>query len=96
MAAKPTGFGNLEIKKPDSQGRIALGKQYANESYAVDPQSNGDIILRPVVAIHKQEAWLFKNQEALASVKLGLKQSASGELVDLSDFTKYANLDDDE
>jgi hypothetical protein len=85
------------FRKPDEQGRISIGKEHAGETYEIQNQMNGDILLRPVVVIHKQEAWLFNNQEALASVKRGIEQVERGEVHDLGDFTQYlADEEDDD
>jgi hypothetical protein len=40
------------------------------------------------------EAWLFRNKEALRSVREGLKQSESGKLQDLGNFAQYLEEDD--
>jgi hypothetical protein len=93
MASKAAGFAGQELRKPDSQGRIAIGKENADETYAVEKQASGDILLRPVVVIHKQEAWLFKNQDALASVKRGLEDAAAGRTHDLGSFADEPEQD---
>ena len=83
-----------ELKRPDSAGRITIGKENKDKLYAVQPQANGDILLSPVVIRHEREAWLFDNAQALESVKRGLEQSARGEIHDLGDFSKF--LEDEE
>ena len=83
-----------ELKRPDSAGRITIGKENKDKLYAVQPQANGDILLSPVVIRHEREAWLFDNPQALESVKRGLEQSARGELHDLGDFSEF--LEDEE
>ena len=50
----------------------------------------GQILLSPQV-IHPEEAWLYKNRKALASVRRGLRQSAQGKLHYLGSFAKYAD-----
>jgi hypothetical protein len=50
----------------------------------------GQILLSPQV-IHPEEAWLYKNPEALASVRRGLRQSASGKRYNLGSFLQYAD-----
>lgn len=42
--------------------------------------------------IPARERWLYRNKAALASVLLGLKQSAEGKHVKMRSFAKYANL----
>ncbi len=49
------------------------------------------IILEPLVTIPARELWLYENQEALQSVKKGLKEAALGKLVDRGSFAQYAN-----
>jgi hypothetical protein len=90
MATKtPTEFRG-ELRKPDAQGRIAIGKENAGETYVVEKQPNGNILLQPVMVMHKREAWLFANKEALASVKRGLKDAAEGRTHDLGSFAEFA------
>lgn len=84
-------FDGFEIKKPDPQGRINIGREHANELFAIEKQPNGDIVLHPVAVIHKREAWLFENPEALAAVREGLAQSAAGETENLGTFAEFAD-----
>lgn len=92
MAAPPV-LKN-EIRKLDNSGRLSLGKERAGEQYEVNEQDDGTITLTPVAVIPKRELWLWKNSEALASVRRGLEQSARGEGRSLGSFAQYA--DDDE
>ena len=94
MATKTQGLSG-ELRRPDSQGRIAIGKEHADETYAIEKLSNGDILLRPVVVMHKREAWLFGNEAALASVKRGLEQAAAGKTHDLGSFAHDEDDDRD-
>lgn len=84
--------GNL--RKSDARGRIALGRECRDETYAIVREANGDIILSPVVAMHEREAWLYANPEALASLRRGLEQAAAGDLHDLGSFAAYADEDE--
>lgn len=52
----------------------------------------GQILLSPHV-LHPEEAWLYKNPKALASVRRGLKQLAGGKRYNLGSFAQY--LDDE-
>ncbi len=81
----------LEIKHPDSAGRILIGKKYKDKLFTVKEQPNGDILLSPVVVRHEREAWLFDNPEAMASLDRGLEQSARGEGTSLGSFAQFAD-----
>jgi len=86
---KPPG----KIKRVDVRGRINIGKARANKHYALTHIDDGTLLLS---LIPDRELWLWKNKEALASVRQGLEESARGETVDLGDFTQYADDDIDD
>lgn len=48
-----------------------------------------------VEVVNPDEAWLFRNAEALASVKRGLKQAAAHDFVPAPDLTFALSLDDE-
>src|SRR5258708_9784340 len=67
--------------RPDDRGRIALGralKDLEDASFNVYRDDDGRIVLDPQVSIPASEAWLFRNKSALASLRRGLQQAASG------------------
>jgi hypothetical protein len=84
---------DLELKRPDSAGRITLGKEFAGKTFTIQHQPNGDILLSPVVVLHEREAWLHQNQDALKDVEEGIEQSAKGDTKYLGSFSQY--LDED-
>jgi hypothetical protein len=69
-------------------------KSRANKSCAlrfeIHLNDAGQILLSPQV-IPPEEAWLYNNRKALASVRRGLRQSAQGKLHYLGSFAKYAD-----
>lgn len=76
--------------KPDSKGRIQLGRRAKDVvRYQVREEADGKIILLPEIAIPASEAWLYKNKSALESVKKGLQDSASGKVKKRGSFAKY-------
>lgn len=78
--------------RPDAKGRITLGKLADGvSSYHASVDDHGKITLEPFVEIPAREHWLFKNPEALASVREGLAQSARGETHYLGSFAQFAD-----
>jgi hypothetical protein len=81
--------------RPDSKGRITLGKRAREFSgYTMKENPDGSILLEPLIEVSAKEAWLYKNKEALASVTNGLEESAAGKTKSLGSFAKH--LDEDE
>jgi hypothetical protein len=78
---KDTVFQRVaESVKPDAKKRVVLPKAQVREgvTYHIYTNSLGQIVLDPQVTIPASEAWLFKNHEALASVRRGLNDAAQG------------------
>jgi hypothetical protein len=66
--------------KPDAKKRVILPTSLVKENvtYHIYSNSLGQIVLDPQVTIPASEVWLFKNPEAIASVRRGLSDAASG------------------
>lgn len=85
-------FQELSEVQPDSKKRVVLKRvKNPGKSYRVYQNASGQILLDPLVTIPASEAWLYKNKEALASVRQGLKEASEGKLVKMRSFAKYAN-----
>ena len=85
-------FKELGRVRPDSKGRITLGKVARGvSSYGVRVFGDGRVQLDPYAEIPARERWLYKNPKALASVLRGLKESEEGKVHDLGSFARYAN-----
>ena len=85
----------LKKVRPDSKGRIALGRIAEGvSSYTVTKKQDGRIILEPNVEIPAKEKWLWENEHALQQVKKGLKDSAEGKIKSRGNFTKFVDEDD--
>ena len=80
----------------DGRGRITLGAELKTKQFRVLKNALGQILLDPVVPIPERELWLWKNKEALQSVKKGLLEASAGEIHEIGSFADYAELDDDE
>ena len=68
--------------KPDAKKRVVLPKSLVSEdvTYHVYCNNLGQIVLDPQVTISASEVWLFKDHEALASVRRGLVEAANGKI----------------
>jgi hypothetical protein len=85
--AKPKGVYRV---RPDSKGRITLGKLSEGvSSYRVKRQKDGKIILEPFMEIPAEERWLWENREALGNVMKGIEDSRAGRVKSLGSFKKY-------
>jgi hypothetical protein len=86
---KKNEFREIATKTIDKRNRITLGK-YLDGCKRVRVYGNrkGEFLLQPVVEIPASELWLYENEEALDSVKKGLKQAKEGKIskLDLEDL----------
>lgn len=88
-------MGYPKTIKPDTKGRIYLGKLAEGVSgFTVQVDKNHRIILDPLVEIPAREKWLFDNKLALQSVRQGLKEAKARKVHDLGSFAK--NLDEND
>ena len=75
--------------RPDSKGRITLGKLAEGvSSYRARRKADGTIVLEPFVEIPADEQWLWDNKEELAKVLQGIADAKAGRLTKMS-FKKY-------
>ena len=80
---KNTDFKDIAKNvKPDSKKRVVLPKSLVSEdiTYHIYSNSYGQIVLDPQVTIPASEVWLFKDPDALASVRRGLSDAANGKV----------------
>jgi hypothetical protein len=76
--------------RPDSKGRITLGKLARGvSSFGVAVESSGRIVLEPFVEVPALERWLFENPEALKRVRRGLADSEGGRTASLGSFSQH-------
>ena len=106
MAAKAVLLDNdfevIGTSTIDDRKRVALTKaidillQAHNEDlkkihFVVNLNKAGQILLSPESTVPLHEVWLYKNKEALDSVRQGLEEVGRGELVDAGSFIQYAD-----
>jgi hypothetical protein len=77
--------------RPDSKGRITLGKMAEGVSgyKTIYDKTTHRVILEPYIEIPLQEKWLYENKEAIKRVRKGLQESSEGNLQDLGNFSKF-------
>ncbi len=86
-----------KILRPDSKGRVALGKLAEGiSSFRVMVDKHHRIVLEPFAEVLASEKWLFDDKETLASVRRGLADSAAGKTRARGSFATYADDPDDE
>jgi len=74
-------FFEIDTKKIDNQKRLTLGELNKNiRSVRIYKNTNGDLLLRPVIEIPPSELWLYQNKEAMESVQQGLKDAANSNI----------------
>ncbi|MEX1117963.1 MAG: hypothetical protein WEB60_04135 [Terrimicrobiaceae bacterium] len=78
--------------RPDSKGRIALGKLARGvSSFRARRTDDGNILLEPFTEIPARESWLFKNAPARSAVQKGMEQAAKGKTRSLGSFARYVD-----
>ncbi len=85
-----------KVLRPDSKGRICLGRLAEGvSSFHLTVDEERRIVLVPYSEIPTREKWLFENPEALASVKRGLHNSEAGHISSRGTFAQFAAEDND-
>ncbi len=93
---KNQAYQKVKTVRPDSKGRITLGKLTKEFSgYTLKESADGTILLEPLIEMPAREAWLFQNKEALGSVERGLKQSSERKTKSLGSFSKHLKDDNE-
>jgi hypothetical protein len=99
MAARGKNEGGLVLIardiRPDAKKRVTLGKALTgleeDVRFDVYRKENGQILLDPQVSVPASEAWLYRNPEALATVRRGIQEAAEGKTVSAGSFASYAD-----
>jgi hypothetical protein len=82
--------------KLDGKKRLSVGKLIGDEvtGFNVTKCEDGSFIFEPTIDVPVSEVWLFRNEKALAAVKKGLHEAASGKTKKL-DSSLLAEDDDE-
>lgn len=81
--------------RPDSKGRISLGRLANGISSFKISRAGEKLILEPYVEIPAREQWLYKNPEAFNSVKQGLAEVKTHKPKFNGSFKEYLDQDID-
>jgi hypothetical protein len=84
--------GLMNLKLADNKGRVLLGKSYAGATMLAEDLEDRTIIVRPAVTVPVNEAWLWKNKQALEIVKQGLDDARQGRHTTAPDLKAAARL----
>jgi hypothetical protein len=82
-----------KVIRSDSRGRIPLGPKAIDKDFRIEYGEDGTISLIPVVFIPEREAWLYKDEKAIAQVRSGLADAASKRVREAGSFAGYADAE---
>jgi len=78
-------FEEVATRTIDGRKRLTLAElPKGSKRVRIYKNDRGEVLLQPVIEIPASEAWLFKNEEALESVKKGLKEASEGKISKLN------------
>ena len=72
----------MTTKTVDSKGRITLGQDFVNQTVVIDDSNPNQLVIRKMVLIPAEEAWLYKNRAAITSLRKGLDQASKMQFSD--------------
>lgn len=85
-----------KVLRPDSKGRISLGKLAQGiSSFRVTIDDRRRIVLEPYSEVPSSEKWLFDNPDVRESVLRGLVDAKNGRVSDLGSFAQYLDEAED-
>jgi hypothetical protein len=94
-------FIPVDVKTLDSKKRINLGEKilkmlagkFPTKSFKVYVGEDGDILLRPVITIPANEAWIYEKPSVLEEIRKGLSEANQGKLKKVKNLNSFlANL----
>ena len=78
-------FEEVATRTIDERNRLTLGELPEGlKRVRIYKNDRGEVLLQPVIEIPASEAWLFRNEEALKSIKKGLKDASEGKISKLN------------
>jgi hypothetical protein len=85
----------MATKTLDAKGRVTLGSQFAGQIVEIDDSDPRCILIKPVVMIPAEEAWLYRNKTATGLVRDGLAEARLGEFAEAPDVARDLQWQDD-
>ncbi|MBU1809800.1 MAG: hypothetical protein KJ629_01470 [Candidatus Omnitrophica bacterium] len=91
-------FKRLGIARLDTKNRVTLGillkrfkilKETPITDFETFIGDNGDILLRPRVAIPAKELWVHQNPKVLESIQRGMQDIKEGRATKVKDLNKF-------
>lgn len=90
-------FAPYGMKQLDSKDRISLGGKLKKiidgkmdvEGFQVFLGRDGDILLRPAVAIPSNEAWIYRKPGTIGAIREGLEQAKQGKTKRVDNLEDY-------
>jgi hypothetical protein len=74
-------FLEIATRTIDERKRLCVGDFLKNfKRVKMYQNTQGDILISPVVEIPASEAWIFKDKKTLESIKRGLEDAAKGRI----------------
>ncbi|PXX54570.1 hypothetical protein DFR70_12411 [Nocardia tenerifensis] len=100
MALSGVDLSRFDIvgeSEADSRGRVALGRAGARPGrrYQIRIDSDGVVILVPVVSILEREMMVWENPRLAEQIRQGVDAAEAGNTVDLGDFARFADDPED-
>ncbi|MFF2751943.1 hypothetical protein ACFVVA_41210 [Kitasatospora sp. NPDC058048] len=91
-------FETVAETEVDSRGRVSLGRAGAKPGrrYRVESNPDGVLLLTPVVSIPEREMQVWTDPLLAERIRAGIEQAQRGETVDLGDFSKYLDQEDED
>jgi hypothetical protein len=78
-------FEEVATRTIDDRKRLTLGElPKGSKRVRIYKNDRGEVLLQPVFEVPASEAWLFRNEEAVESVKKGLKDASEGKISKLN------------
>ena len=72
----------MTIKIADSEGRVALGPQFANQTVIIEDVDATEVRVIVASVVPQRELWLHQNAEAKSLVLRGIAEAAAGKFSD--------------